>query len=99
MEWLFKPIYVDWQVGYWVGFVLFITWLIPLISLVRKSIRIAEHCRRSGEDEVDVIFSRHPLGISWWRSLLAWYALTMMWGGDIRIWLNMLRMVGFDGGL
>lgn len=74
-----EPVRVGWEYAWIVGLLLFSLWLTPLALLAVKTHRIAEHCRRSGEDEVDVIFSKHPLALSWWRSLLAWIGLTVVW--------------------
>ena len=76
----FEPIRLSWDYAYAVGLPLFVMWLMPLLFLALKMHRIAVHCGKSGEDEVNFILEfKHPLAKSWWRTLFAWIGLTLLW--------------------
>ncbi len=78
--WMFRPCHLPWNFYPIATAALLTVWLLPLASLARKSVRIADYCRRNGLDEVDFIFAAsHPLAVGWWRSLLAWIGLTVLW--------------------
>ncbi|RLI76329.1 hypothetical protein DRP05_13115 [Archaeoglobales archaeon] len=77
---MFGQIELPYEYATIISLFFFALWITPLVFLMRKSIVIAEYCKKNCVDEVDFILAAsHPLARSWWKSLIVWIILTMLW--------------------